>query len=393
MTFSDFVARPEVPVPPALDHVAAPERAAVTRSASRRSRSRRDEPRPRRVTQSIVRPYRRTESDAAPAVRRPRSAPRAQPVRSAATRPCRCPVSGRDIVPGDAVPRAVDPSPNPHRAGRRGHRQDTVGTDRAHRRRAAARPRRRRPARLRRAVPPPPGPALGGGAAHARRPGGGRRRPAGRAARPPTARRPGSAATRRSPPGCTGSWSTPASTGSAAGRPTRPCRCRTARGRPEAAADRRREPAAPAPRPRHRAGRPAGPRRAAVEQRAALVLVDVQGYPVAEVGRDPRRGRGHGQESVCPGPGPARRPPRASAGTRSRYRLDRRRRRPAPGPGVSPGGDPEAGAPSVTGGTVAPAATSDLRHGRIAAGRPVRSRQRWAGPDQRPPPGQEQEES
>ena len=90
--------------------------------------------------------------------------------------------------------------------------------DRAGRRRPARRPRGRRPRRVRRAGPPAPRPAVGGGAAHDRRPGGGLRRPAGRLRSRPTATPPRSAASRRSPPGCTASWSTPASTGCAGAR-------------------------------------------------------------------------------------------------------------------------------------------------------------------------------
>ena len=43
-----------------------------------------------------------------------------------------------------------------------------------------------------------------------------------------------------------------------------------------------------------------------VEQRLAVVLVDVQGYPVAEARRDPGGAGGHGEEPVRTGAGPAR---------------------------------------------------------------------------------------
>ena len=43
------------------------------------------------------------------------------------------------------------------------------------------------------------------------------------------------------------------------------------------------------------------------DQRAALVLVDMEGYPVAEVGRDARLRRGHREVALLPRPGPARR--------------------------------------------------------------------------------------
>ena len=43
------------------------------------------------------------------------------------------------------------------------------------------------------------------------------------------------------------------------------------------------------------------------EQRAALVLVDMEGYPVAEVAADARLRRGHREVPLLPRPGPARR--------------------------------------------------------------------------------------
>ena len=142
-----------------------------------------------------------------------------------------------------------------------------------------------------------------------------------------TAPRPGSAATRPSPPGCTASSSTPASTGirRRQAHPTVPL----PDGRPGRDPDRPAgvEPAAPVDRPRHRAGRPAGARQLPVEQRAALVLVDLQGYPVAEVAADPRCGRGHGQEPVRAGPGPAggaARPPRGRIRACARHAANHR---------------------------------------------------------------------
>ena len=123
---------------------------------------------------------------------------------------------------------------------------------RPRRRGAAARPRRRRPGRVRRAGPPPPRPAVGGRPAHPRRPRGGGRRGAGRAGLRLPRRPTGSAATRPSPPGCTASWSTPASTGCAAGRPDRRCRCPRPR---RIRRPRRRHP----PTTGHRPGRPGRP--------------------------------------------------------------------------------------------------------------------------------------
>ena len=49
------------------------------------------------------------------------------------------------------------------------------------------------------------------------------------------------------------------------------------------------------------------------EQRVALVLLDMQGYSVAEIAADARRRRGHGEEPVRPRPGPAGRAARPPA--------------------------------------------------------------------------------
>jgi|HigsolmetaAR206D_1030411.scaffolds.fasta_scaffold02910_2 RNA polymerase sigma factor, sigma-70 family len=131
-----------------------------------------------------------------------------------------------------------------------------------------------------------------------------------------------------------------------------------------------------------------------VEQRTALVLVDLQGYPVAEVAEilgvaegtvKSRCARGRARLAVLLGHLRAPVPGTGSTGDAA----------PVPGDsGVSPGGDPEAGAPSVTRGNRG--SGCDVRPtSRSEPGRTARSgaEQRWAGPDQRPPPGQEQEES
>ena len=99
-----------------------------------------------------------------------------------------------------------------------------------------------------------------------------------------------SAATPPSPPGCTGSSSTPASTGSA------PRRCAAPTPLPDDLDEHARPRARRTPRPARPTtpSRPRSPTTGAgavldalatlpAEQRAALVLVDMEGYPVAEV--------------------------------------------------------------------------------------------------------------
>ena len=147
------------------------------------------------------------------------------------------------------------------------------------RRRIAAAAHRRRPGRVRRAVPAPQGPALGGGDAHARRPGGGRRRAPGRhdlglpargelprrlrgdhlAAPDRGQRLPGPDAAPGGPP-------------------------RHHRQRPAGAGHRRRGPGAARPvlRQRHPLDVMAALRMLPPDQQAALVLVDMLGYPVAD---------------------------------------------------------------------------------------------------------------
>ena len=159
---------------------------------------------------------------------------------------------------------------------------------RAQRRRPAARPRRRRRRRVRRPVRPAPGPALGGGAAHHGQPRGRRRRAAGR---PDRGVPPGRLVPRRG-------------RGHHLAAPRRrqrlPRPAARREGAPHRAAARRprgvRRPRLPVRRPPTPADDPAehavaAERRRTVlaalatlppEQRAALVLVDMEGYSVAE---------------------------------------------------------------------------------------------------------------
>ena len=136
-----------------------------------------------------------------------------------------------------------------------------------------------------------------------RRPRGGRRRrPGGPALGLPPGRRP-SAATPPSPPGCTGSWSTPASTGSGGGGPADHAAGRARPGRSPAT-----RPPAPSCGSTSTGPWPRCPRRSGL----ALVLVDMQGLAGRRRRPDPRRGRGHGEVPLRPRPGrpgpPAARP-------------------------------------------------------------------------------------
>ena len=170
----------------------------------------------------------------------------------------------------------------------------------AGRRRCCAGPRRRRPGRLRRAGPPAPRPAVGGRAAHPRRPRGGRRRAAGRPALglPGRPRRGGLAA------------ATSAVTTWLHRIVVNACLDRV-----------RRRAARPAdPLPEHDACRPAATpsppaitgldveaalRTLPVEQRGALVLVDMYGWSGRGGRRGPRLPDRHREEPVRPRPGPA----------------------------------------------------------------------------------------
>ena len=77
------------------------------------------------------------------------------------------------------------------------------------------------------------------------------------------------------------------------------------------------------------------------EQRAALVLVDMEGYPVAEVAADARLRRGHGEVAVLPRPRPARR-----AAPRPAGRLGRAADRDATSPGTGARGRPSDRSPA-----------------------------------------------
>ena len=70
-------------------------------------------------------------------------------------------------------------------------------------------------------------------------------------------------------------------------------------------------------------------RRLPHDQQAALVLVDMLGYPVADAATDPRRVAGHGEEPVRAGPGPAA--AAAGASAEGNRRLRRHRHGPARG--------------------------------------------------------------
>ena len=251
------------------------------------------------------------------AVRRGRpDARRAHRPRSRSTCPTTCPTDPEEPDPGaqvqaDGAARerrrsTRRPRPVPHDLahlppgcrrrlpgwdrGPRGGRMNAPAEAELHRPRAAAGARRRRPRRLRHPVPPAPRPALGGRPAHHGQPRGRRRRPAGRHDRglpagrlvPRRGRRdhlaapgrgqrlprpdprrqgaPGRAAARR-PRGLR----RPRLAGHVDDRGRRP-------GRPRASSTSAGADGAGRPRPRCPA-----------DQRAALVLVDMEGYPVAEV--------------------------------------------------------------------------------------------------------------
>ena len=139
-----------------------------------------------------------------------------------------------------------------------GARGETVTSATTARRRPGADggPRRRRPRRVHRARPPAPRPAVGRRAADHARPGG----RLGRARRTPCCRRsatpPPTGARPRSPPGCTASWSTRASTACGAVPPARrwrwatpTCRPRTTSTRPPRAGSTSRPRSRACPRP------------------------------------------------------------------------------------------------------------------------------------------------
>ena len=169
------------------------------------------------------------------------------------------------------------------------------------------------PRRLRRALRPAPRPALGGRAAHHGQPRGRRRRPPGRPGRGVP---PGRLVPRRrrghhlAAPGRRQRLPRPAACGP---------KVRRAEPLPDDLDEYARPRLAP-PRPtagRRRPGRasawPRERRRAVLdalatlpaEQRAALVLVDMEGYPVAEVGRDPGLRRRDREVALLARPGPA----------------------------------------------------------------------------------------
>ena len=115
------------------------------------------------------------------------------------------------------------------------------------------------------------------------------------------------------------------------------------------------------------------------EQRAALVLVDVQGYSGRRGGRDPRRRRGHDEEPVRPGPGPAgaaARPPRGP-GTGQPATGTTAAGPQRPNPGATGGGQPAAGSrPDGRRGAGGSGVTGRDRHGgadRPSSGCPSRT--------------------